>query len=183
VNQDICDKFWGAINLTVRIIFCQSNPCSLMRRLWATRHRREDRTWVAWQKMILTVRSIAPQSLSQRSWFTLYILIHGAPISLNFLLTNTFQLPWQWISNVVGHWYNVSKYFNYIQYIIFYTLYGLKRKAAIPQAVSCQLLTMMAQVPFQIRSYEICGWQSGTKSGFLWLLRLPLPILIPLTAP
>lgn len=80
-------------------------------------------------------------------------------------------------------WYNVSVYFNYIQYIIFYTLYVLKTKAAIPQAVSCQLLTMMAQVRSQVSSYEICGGKSGTKSGFLWLLWLPMPIHIPLTAP
>jgi hypothetical protein len=33
------------------------------------------------------------------------------------------------------------------------------------------------------RSYEICGGQSGSGAGFLRVLRFPLPIFIPPTAP
>jgi hypothetical protein len=35
----------------------------------------------------------------------------------------------------------------------------------------------------QVRSCRICGEQSGTGAGFLRVLRFPLPILIPPTAP
>jgi hypothetical protein len=31
--------------------------------------------------------------------------------------------------------------------------------------------------------WDICGGQSGTRAGVLRVLRFPLPILIPLTAP
>jgi hypothetical protein len=34
-----------------------------------------------------------------------------------------------------------------------------------------------------VRSCGICGRQSGTEAGFLRVLRFPLPILIPPTAP
>jgi hypothetical protein len=43
--------------------------------------------------------------------------------------------------------------------------------------------TAAARVRSQIRSCEICGGQSGTGAGFLRVLRFPLPILIPPTAP
>jgi hypothetical protein len=35
----------------------------------------------------------------------------------------------------------------------------------------------------RVRSCEICDGQSGTGAGFLRVLRFPLPIFIPPTAP
>jgi hypothetical protein len=54
---------------------------------------------------------------------------------------------------------------------------------AIAQAVSRRLPTAAARVRHQVWSCVICGGQSGTGAGFLRVLRLPLPILIPPTAP
>jgi hypothetical protein len=48
---------------------------------------------------------------------------------------------------------------------------------AIAEAVSRRRLG------FEPRSGRICGGQSGTGAGFLRVLRIPLPILIPPTAP
>jgi hypothetical protein len=54
---------------------------------------------------------------------------------------------------------------------------------AIAQAVSSRLPTAAARVRAQVRKFEICDLQSGTGAGFLRLLRFPLPIVIPPTAP
>jgi hypothetical protein len=54
---------------------------------------------------------------------------------------------------------------------------------AVAQAVSRRLPTAAARIRAQVRSYESRGGQSGTVVGFLRVLRFPLPILIPLTAP
>jgi hypothetical protein len=54
---------------------------------------------------------------------------------------------------------------------------------AIAQAVSRRLPTEAALVWAQVRSCGTYGGQSGTGAGFLRILRFPLPILIPPTAP
>jgi hypothetical protein len=51
---------------------------------------------------------------------------------------------------------------------------------AIVQAVSRRLPTAAAQVRAQVKS---CGGQSVAGAGFLQVVRFPLPILIPPTAP
>jgi hypothetical protein len=53
----------------------------------------------------------------------------------------------------------------------------------IAQAVSCWLPTEVARVRAQVRSRGIFGGESGTRVGFFQVLRFPLPILIPPTAP
>jgi hypothetical protein len=57
------------------------------------------------------------------------------------------------------------------------------RGRAIAQAVSHRLPTAAARVRAQFKLCGICGGQSGTEAGFLRVLRFPLPILIPPSAP
>jgi hypothetical protein len=54
---------------------------------------------------------------------------------------------------------------------------------AISQAVSRWLPTAVARVRTQVTSCGICGGQSGTGEDFFRVLRFPMPILIPPTAP
>jgi hypothetical protein len=54
---------------------------------------------------------------------------------------------------------------------------------AIAQAVSRRLPTAAARVLSQVNSCGICGGQSGAAAGFIRVLRFPLPILSPSTAP
>jgi hypothetical protein len=54
---------------------------------------------------------------------------------------------------------------------------------AIGQAVNRPLPTAATQVRTQVRSCGICDGQSGAGASFLQVLRFPLPILIPPTAP
>jgi hypothetical protein len=63
------------------------------------------------------------------------------------------------------------------------TILRMGAGCAIAQAVSRQLPTGAVQVRAQVRSCGISGEQSGTGAGFPWVLRFPLPILIPLTVP
>jgi hypothetical protein len=55
--------------------------------------------------------------------------------------------------------------------------------SSIAQAVSRRLPTAAARVRSKFRSCGISGGLSGTGAGFLRVLRFPLPILIPPTAP
>jgi hypothetical protein len=59
----------------------------------------------------------------------------------------------------------------------------LQSGCAIAQAVSRQLPTEAARVRPHVRLCGICGYQRGTKAGFLRVLWSPLSILIPSTAP
>jgi hypothetical protein len=55
----------------------------------------------------------------------------------------------------------------------------------VPQfrrVVSRRVPITAARSRAKIRSCGICGGQSGTREGFLRVLRFPLPILIPPTA-
>jgi hypothetical protein len=61
------------------------------------------------------------------------------------------------------------------------TIYTLG--CAIAQAVSRWLPTAVARVRVRVWSCRICGGQSGTGSGFLRVLRFPLPIFSPPIAP
>jgi hypothetical protein len=54
---------------------------------------------------------------------------------------------------------------------------------AVAQAVSRRLPTATPRVRAQIKTCWICSRQSCTMAGSLPILRLPLPILIPPTAP
>jgi hypothetical protein len=54
---------------------------------------------------------------------------------------------------------------------------------AIAQEVSRRFPTAAARVRAQVKSCGICGGQSDTAARFLRVLRFPLPILIPPTAP
>jgi hypothetical protein len=54
---------------------------------------------------------------------------------------------------------------------------------AIAQAVSRWLPTAEARVRARVLSIGICGRQSGAGSGFLRVLRFPLPIFIPPNSP
>jgi hypothetical protein len=54
---------------------------------------------------------------------------------------------------------------------------------AVAQQVSRRFPTAAVRVLAQIRSCGICGEQSGTGVGFLRVSSVPLPMLIPPTAP
>jgi hypothetical protein len=59
---------------------------------------------------------------------------------------------------------------------------SLPKGRVITQAVSRRLSTTAARFRTQVRSWGICGGQSGIGPGFFRVLRFPLPILIPPTA-
>jgi hypothetical protein len=59
----------------------------------------------------------------------------------------------------------------------------LKMGRAIAQTVTRRLPIAAARVRALVRSYRICGGQSGTRAGFLRVLRFPLSIVIPPTTP
>jgi hypothetical protein len=63
------------------------------------------------------------------------------------------------------------------------TVVTLLEGRAIAQAVSRRLSTATDRVRIRVRSCGICGGQSGTGTGFLRVLRFPLPIRIPQITP
>jgi hypothetical protein len=70
------------------------------------------------------------------------------------------------------------------QHIITSTVFKLEAYGrAIAQAVSRWLPSAAARVRSQVMSCGICGGKRGTGAVFLRVLRFPLPILIPPTAP
>jgi hypothetical protein len=54
---------------------------------------------------------------------------------------------------------------------------------AIEHAVRYRLPTTSAWIRSLLKLYRVCGGRSRSKVGFLRVLRIPLPILIPPTAP
>jgi hypothetical protein len=60
---------------------------------------------------------------------------------------------------------------------------SLRRGRVIAQAVNRWLPTAAGRVRSRVWSSEICGGQSGAGSGFLQVLRFPLPIFIPPNSP
>jgi hypothetical protein len=54
---------------------------------------------------------------------------------------------------------------------------------AIAQAFSCWLPTAVVRVRARVWSSVICGGKSGTRAGFLLVLRIFLPIFIPPNSP
>jgi hypothetical protein len=67
--------------------------------------------------------------------------------------------------------------------IIVKTLAYTSQGHVIAQAVSSWHPTAAARLRSQVKSCVICGGRSGARAGFLRVLRFPLSILIPPTAP
>jgi hypothetical protein len=75
--------------------------------------------------------------------------------------------------------HSLSVPFSYV-YIYIYMLFVGR---AIAETVIRRLPIAAARVRAQVGHCGICSGQSGAGSGFLRVLRFPLPFLIPLTAP
>jgi hypothetical protein len=76
---------------------------------------------------------------------------------------------------IIFEW--LTKYFKVIQKA------QETRGRAMAHAVIRQLPTAAARIQALVRACGICGGQNGNRAGFLRVLRFPLPILIPPTAP
>jgi hypothetical protein len=63
------------------------------------------------------------------------------------------------------------------------TCYTQIKGRVIAEAVSLRHPTAVTRVRTQVRSCGIRGGQNGTAAGFLRVLRFPLPVPIPPTAP
>jgi hypothetical protein len=91
-------------------------------------------------------------------------------------LNIVFQCPVSLADNLM---YNFERSFT--EYCLNHHLSMLGR--AITQVVSRRLPTAEVRARAQIKSCGICGGQSGSGAGFLRVLRFPLPVFIPPTAP
>jgi hypothetical protein len=65
--------------------------------------------------------------------------------------------------------------------ILYDQIWARTRPAAVAQAFSHRVVTAAARVRDHVNLYGICGGQSDTGAGFLRVLRISLPILIPPT--
>jgi hypothetical protein len=84
------------------------------------------------------------------------------------------HVPTGWIQGLSGHWSKEGS----LTPTAVHTLVTL-RGCAIAQAVSLWVPTTVARVQNRILSCGICSGQSGAGTGFLRVIRFPLPIFIP----
>jgi hypothetical protein len=75
------------------------------------------------------------------------------------------------------------KWINFLHLIFFNKAVIFMKGRAIAQAISRLLPTAAARVRSQVRSCGICGGLIGAGAVFLRVLRFPLPVLMPPSAP
>jgi hypothetical protein len=97
-------------------------------------------------------------------------------------LSCSHQPPLDPIMSQMNPFHTFTHSFNTLINIIFPFTYRSYYRATA-QAVGRRFPTAAARVRAQATSCGICCGQSGAVEGFLRVLRFPLPILFPLTAP